>query len=271
MAVSDSLNTPVLISIKTYDHTSALFSVAKGYSINGNISVLQYCGNINSSFACILGARLLKNGALQICLNKPKENNGSYVIITANTFNSYNSELNSTLVLDEVTPAEDVVSEVIFEDRTITSEYFKGHLKGTADFANNLSSNPIISSGTTNPNSITVSAGYKLSNEFVVPYSNTAGSVAIETNPVNDYKPIVVHEGNSLFSSDTGDDVPMCNFYTGELKAKTFTGTLNGAASDLSGHNESSLESFNFRASAGERSIKDDFANVKAIYGNSVV
>lgn len=97
---------------------------------------------------------------------------------------------------------------------------------------------------------------------------NTASRVDVNTEEVNEYRPIVTTKDNLLYSVD---HVPMCNFYTGELKAKTFTGTLNGAASDLSGHNESSLESFNFRASAGERSIKDDFANVKAIYGNSVV
>ena len=153
---------------------------------------------------------------------------------------------------------------------------FMGSLQGNADTATsattatNLASAPSLSLGA-NPDAIAITVGGKKSNELVIPYAVTAGKVAIQTDAVNDYLPILTHDGSTLHSSDIEEGRPMCNFATGDIKATSFTGTLNGPATDLSGHREPSAETINYRPSAGNKSIKDDNASMEGIRGNSVV
>lgn len=103
-----------------------------------------------------------------------------------------------------------------------------------------------------------------------------AKTVTVGTGSNNVYRPIVVNNGGSLYTGSA-----TFNYVTGDIKSTSFTtnggkfiGDLNGhadSATDLTGHNEATEEEFNFRASAGEKSIKDDTARIEKVKGNSVV
>lgn len=101
--ITDSLGSPCIFAVRTYAHSSVIFTVSKGYDTNGNITVLQSCINGNLDYAHIKAARIISGGIVEILLNKPKSNNSFYVNISISAYNTDNVKLNDTLELDTAT------------------------------------------------------------------------------------------------------------------------------------------------------------------------
>ena len=87
-----------------------------------------------------------------------------------------------------------------------------------------------------------------------------------------------INENTSAIESLQNDTVQKSgDVMTGTLTAPKFIGELEGnatsadVAKELSGHIEATEESFNFRASAGNKSIKDENARIEKVNGNSLV
>lgn len=141
MKLTDSLNSPAMFLIKTYPHTSVIFTVGKGYNNRGNITVLQTCKQGNASYYHMIGVRLIEDGTVQIKLNK---GTSDVINISVMTLNTGDSKLFNTLSID--TASQSVIHEVELADATISS---------TNISANTLSAATI---RTTNLSATTVSA-----------------------------------------------------------------------------------------------------------------
>ena len=139
--LSDSLNSPAMFLIKTYPHTSVIFTVSKGYKSSGNITILQTCKQGNNGYYHIIGVRLIEDGTVQIKLNK---GTSEVINISVITLNTGDSKLFDTLSID--TASQSVIHEVELADATMSS---------TNISANTLSATTI---KTTNLSATTVSA-----------------------------------------------------------------------------------------------------------------
>lgn len=120
--ISDWEGSPCIFMVRTYAHCSAIFTVSKGYDTYGNITQLNYCESNNSSYCYIQGARLLKDGTVEILLNKPIANNDPYVQINISMYNPNNIKLNSTLTLDSSSP--EVIQSITFVNASIQATHF---------------------------------------------------------------------------------------------------------------------------------------------------
>ena len=64
--IADNVNSPVIIEIRAYAHTSVIFTASKGYSTNAGINILHYNNSNNSTYAVILGLRILSDGTIDV-------------------------------------------------------------------------------------------------------------------------------------------------------------------------------------------------------------
>ena len=171
-SVSDTSGSACIFVVRAYAHSSAIFTVSKGYSTSGNITVLQYCNSGNGSYAYVKGARLISDGTVEILLNKPSANNSTYVNIFVAMYNADNIKPLTALTLDTGSPT--VIQTKTFTNDSIAATTFVGNLSGNATSATQVIVNqhtannteyPLVWSNQNNTNSA-------LSNQLYKSYSH---------------------------------------------------------------------------------------------------
>ena len=190
--LSDSLNSPAMFLIKTYPHTSVIFTVSKGYESRGNITILQTCKQGNNGYYHIIGVRLIEDGTVQIKLNK---GTSEVINISVITLNTGDSKLFDTLSID--TASQSVIHEVELADATMSS---------TNISANTLSATTI---KTTNLSATTVSAHTikSLTMSANTISGNTIRATAMSANTLSANTAKIGSLSASTIKSTTTDDL----------------------------------------------------------------
>lgn len=183
----DRYNSTVLYIVRSYPHTSYIFTISKGWGATGNITQLQACTSSNNNNPYIKGVRLLSDGTVEIKLNKPKTTLTNKTEIHAiaissdiknsDSTNSLYNELTLTNFNADTTTDISIIKSLDFSNNSIVADNFVGSLNGTASFATGLVNVPSIQQGTSDTNAITITAGGKTSDEFTVPYATVANNL----------------------------------------------------------------------------------------------
>ena len=185
-AVGDTDNSAVLYSIRAYAHTSAIFTVSKGWASSGNITVLQSCTGRNASYPYLKGVRLLSDGVVQIKLN-----NGSQapdIDITALSADGTIAGINSlydNLTLHDPASTATVIHSIDLVDTAIMAKKFVGNLTGnvTGDLTGD------VTGTATNATNVNIATSSSNSDYPLLFTSNvTAGNKRIYTDSANELK-----------------------------------------------------------------------------------
>jgi hypothetical protein len=137
--IADSTTSPAIFLVRGYAHSSIVFTVTKGYSTDGSVNILDYNASRNDGYAYVKGARLLKDGKVQIQIHtKTTAGATTAVNMHVNAFNS-----SDTLTLSDSLVADDSASPEVIQTRepaatgVMMANRFYGALYGTADKATN--------------------------------------------------------------------------------------------------------------------------------------
>lgn len=134
--VSHTDNSAALYSIRAYAHSSAIFTVSKGYGDAGNITVLQSQCSKNASYPYLKGIRLLSDGTVQIKLNNGAQ--AASIDITALSADGTIAGINSLyehLILHDSESTVGVIHEIDLVDAAIIAKKFVGDVTGNATTA----------------------------------------------------------------------------------------------------------------------------------------
>lgn len=142
---ADNTNSPCIVNVRAYAHSSMIFTVTKGWATSGNISILEYNSSSNASYAYVKGARILSNGKVQINLHT-----GSNVDVEITVVSTGAVTLSSTLVCDTTAYSSSTsvtvldsklgTDKTMFIDdlsvsNTVTANKFTGNLNNTLTFS----------------------------------------------------------------------------------------------------------------------------------------
>ena len=142
---TDNTNSPCIVNVRAYAHSSMIFTVTKGWATSGNISILEYNSSSNASYAYVKGARILSDGKVQINLHT-----GSNVNVEITVVSTGNVTLSSTLVCDTTAYSSSTsvtvldsklgTDKTMFIDdlsvsNTVTANRFTGNLNNTLTFS----------------------------------------------------------------------------------------------------------------------------------------
>lgn len=83
--INDTYNTPVILNIRTYAHSSMIVAVNKGFNTLGCINILGYMSSSNANYYNIKAVRLLSSGAFQIKLVKTGTSSNAAINVNAIT------------------------------------------------------------------------------------------------------------------------------------------------------------------------------------------
>lgn len=140
--IKDSLGSPCVFMVRTYAHSSAIFTASLGYDWGshdrGTITLLNFTESTNGSYANIKGARIISGGDVEILLTKPSQNSSTYIDISIGIYNADNVKSLDVLTLNSGSPT--VITTRNFVNKAIMSDTFVGNLIGNADSATKLGS-----------------------------------------------------------------------------------------------------------------------------------
>lgn len=244
--------------IKAYAHSSAIFTVCKGWDQTGNITLLSYCSSYNANYAYVKGARINKDGVVQILLNVPKAEPG-YVQISIGVYGAMGIQPNQTLSLSSEIDEDSIIDTKLFVNNSMMAKKFVGDLIGNADSSTNAQNINVGALNTNGDYPLLFTQNVTSGNKKIYTDTETALSYNPSTNTLK-AKALEIATGDLILQTQSNGNTPSIIFRRG---------TLNDAPIDWRVYNNSSGQ-FTIQGNTGEEGWVNMLTLEHASYGNAL-